>query len=135
MVRRKKRKKRDRAAAGGGEEDLEVEREISSPTFEDLGTINSIAIFHRRDIRNIEIDEKEKTITWFFRTGTEVEVNGKILVVNDDHRAQIAKRYSNNEDFHTVRVAIQEFDKMEEAEFRIHNSKNMFFSEKKGRGG
>jgi hypothetical protein len=103
-----------------------------------LGTINSIAIFHRRDIHNIEIDEKEKTITWFFRTGAEVEVNGKTLVVNDDDdRAQIAKKYSNNEDFQTVRDAIQEFDKMEEEEavFRIHNSKNMFFSEKKDRGG
>jgi hypothetical protein len=112
---------------------LEVEREMSSPTFEDLGTINSIAMFHRRDIRNIEIDEKEKTITWFFRIGAEVEVNGNTLVVNDDDdRAQIAKKYSNNEDFQTVRDAIQEFDKMEEeAEFRIHNSKNMFFSEKK----
>ena len=112
---------------------LEVEREMSSPTFEDLGTINSIAMFHRRDIRNIEIDEKEKTITWFFRTGAEVEVNGNTLVVNDDDdRAQIAKKYSNNEDFQTVRDAIQECDKMEEeAEFRIHNSKNMLFSEKK----
>ena len=104
-----------------------------------MGKINSITIFHRRDIHNIEIDEKEKTITWFFRTGAEVEVNGKTLVVNHDNRAQISKKYSNNEDFQTVRDAIQEFDKMEEeeeeAEFRIHNSKNMFFSEKKDRGG
>jgi hypothetical protein len=108
---------------------------MSSPTFEDVGTISSIAIFHRRDIRNIEIHEKEKAITWFFRTGAEVEVNGKTLVVNDD-RAQIAKKYSNNEDFQTVRDAIQEFDKMEEeAQFRIYNSKNMLFSEKKDGGG
>jgi hypothetical protein len=49
---------------------------MSLPTFEDVGTINSTAIFHRRDVRNIEIDEKEKTITWFFRVGAEVEVNG-----------------------------------------------------------
>jgi hypothetical protein len=35
-----------------------------------------------------------------------------------------------------VRDAIQEFDNMEEeAEFRIHNSKNMFFSENKDGGG
>jgi hypothetical protein len=48
-----------------------------SPIFEDFGTIDSTDIFHRGDIRNIEIDEKEKTITWFFRAGAEVEVNGK----------------------------------------------------------
>jgi hypothetical protein len=38
---------------------------MSPPTFEDFGTIDSTAIFHRRDVGNIKIDEKEKTITWF----------------------------------------------------------------------
>ena len=104
---------------------------MSPPTFEDFGTIDSTAIFHRRDVRNIEIDEKEKTITWFFRTDAEVEVNGKTWIAKDD-RAQIAKKYSNDEDFQTVRNAPSEFDKMEEEEFRIHNSKNTFFFEKEG---
>jgi hypothetical protein len=103
-----------------------------SPIFEDFGTIDSTAIFHRDDIRNIEIDEKEKTITWFFRVGAEVEVNGKTWIVKDD-RAQIAKKYFNDEDFQTMCVALQEFDKMAEAEFRIHNSKSLFFE--KGEGG
>jgi len=104
-------------------------REMSPPTFEDFGTIDSTAIFHRRDVRNIEIDEKGRTITWFFRTGAEVEVNGKTWIAKDD-RAQIAKKYSNDEDFQTVRNALSEFDKMEEEEFRIHNSENTFFFEK-----
>ena len=102
---------------------------MSPPTFEDFGTIDSTAIFHRRDVRNIEIDEKGRTITWFFRTGAEVEVNGKTWITKDD-RAQIAKKYSNDEDFQTVRNALSEFDKMEEEEFRIHNSENTFFFEK-----
>lgn len=93
-----------------------------SPIFEDFGTIDSTAIFHRSDVHNIEIDEKEKTITWFFRVGVEVEVNYKKWIVNDD-RAQITKKYFNDEDFQTIRVALQEFDKMAEAKFRIHNSK------------
>jgi hypothetical protein len=99
---------------------------MSLPTFEDVGTINSTAIFHRRDVRNIEIYEKEKTITWFFRVGAEVEVNGNTWIVKDD-RAQTAKKYFNDEDYQTVRNALQEFDKMEEAEFRIHNSKYLLF--------
>lgn len=108
---------------------------MSPSTFEDFGTIDSTAIFHRRDVRNTEIDEKEKTITWFFRAGAEVEVNGKTWIAQDD-RAQIAKKYSNDEDFQTVCNALSEFDKMEEEEFRIHNSKNtFFFSEKEGKGG
>ena len=98
-----------------------------SPIFEDFGTIDSTAIFHRGDIRNIEIDEKEKTITCFFIVGAEVEVNGKTGIVNEDDRAQIAKKYFNDEDFQIMRVALQEFDKMAEAEFRIHNSKSLFF--------
>jgi hypothetical protein len=53
-----------------------------SPTFEDFGTIVSTVIFHRRDVRSIEIDEKEKTITWIFRIGAEVEINGKKWTVN-----------------------------------------------------
>jgi hypothetical protein len=106
---------------------------MSPQTFEDFGTINSIAIFHRHDVRNIEIDEKEKTITWFFKVGAEVEVNGKTWIVKDD-RAQLAKKYSNDEDFQTVRNALQEFDKMEEEEFRIHNPKYTFFFEKEGGG-
>lgn len=106
---------------------------MSPPTFEDFGTIDSTAIFYRRDVRNIEIDEKEKTITWFFRAGAEVEVNGKTCIAKDD-RAQIAKKYSNDEDFQTVCNALKEFDKMEEEEFRVHNSKNTFFF-KKGGGG
>ncbi len=105
---------------------------MSPPTFEDVGTINSTAIFHRHDVRNIEIDEKEKTITQFFRVGAEVEVNRKTWIVKDD-RAQTAKKYFNDEDFQTMRVALQEFDKMAEAEFRIHNSKYLFFE--KGEGG
>jgi hypothetical protein len=104
-----------------------------SPTFEDFGTIDSTAVFHRSDVHNIEIDEKEKTITWFFRVGAEVEVNSKKWIVNDD-RAQITKKYFNDEDFQTMRIALQEFDKMAEAEFRIHNSKYLFFFEK-GEGG
>lgn len=104
-----------------------------SPIFEDFGTIDSTAVFHRSDVHNIEIDEKEKTITWFFRVGAEVEVNCKKWIVNDD-RAQITKKYFNDEDFQTMRVALQEFDKMAEAEFRIHNSKYLFFFEK-GEGG
>jgi hypothetical protein len=107
---------------------------MSPPTFEDFGTIDSTAIFYRRDVRNIEIDEKEKTITWFFRAGAEVEVNGKTWIAKDD-RAQIAKKYSNDEDFQTVCNALKEFDKMEEEEFRVHNSKNTFFFEKGGGGG
>lgn len=107
---------------------------MSPPTFEDFGTIDSTAIFYRRDVRNIEIDEKEKTITWFFRAGAEVEVNGKTCIAKDD-RAQIAKKYSNDEDFQTVCNALKEFDKMEEEEFRVHNSKNTFFFEKGGGGG
>ena len=107
---------------------------MSPQTFEDFGTIDSTAIFYRRDVRNIEIDEKEKTITWFFRAGAEVEVNGKTWIAKDD-RAQIAKKYSNDEDFQTVCNALKEFDKMEEEEFRVHNSKNTFFFEKGGGGG
>lgn len=107
---------------------------MSPPTFEDFGTIDSTAIFYRRDVRNIEIDEKEKTITWFFRAGAEVEVNGKTWIAKDD-RAQIAKKYSNDEDFQTVCNALKEFDKMEEEEFRVHNSKKTFFFEKGGGGG
>ena len=106
---------------------------MSPSTFEDFGAVDSTAIFHRRDVRNIEIDEKEKTITWFFRAGAEVEVNGKTWIAKDD-RAQIAKKYSNDEDFQTVCNALKEFDKMEEEEFRVHNSKNTFFF-KKGGGG
>jgi hypothetical protein len=102
-----------------------------SPIFEDFGTIDSTAVFHRSDVHNIEIDEKEKTITWFFRVGVEVEVNCKKWIVNDD-RAQITKKYFNDADFQTMRIALQEFDKM--AEFRIHNSKYLFFFEK-GEGG
>jgi predicted secreted protein len=104
-----------------------------SPIFEDFGTIDSTAIFHRGDVHNVEIDEKEKTITWFFRVGAEVEVNGKKWIVDDD-RAQITKKYFNDEDFQAMRVALQEFDKMAEAEFRIHNSKYLFFFEKGERG-
>jgi hypothetical protein len=107
---------------------------MSPSTFEDFGALDSTAIFHRRDVRNIEIDEKEKTITWFFRAGAEVEVNGKTWIAKDD-RAQIAKKYSNDEDFQTVCNALSEFDKMEEDEFRIHNSKKTFFFEKEGGGG
>lgn len=108
---------------------------MSPSTFEDFGALDSTAIFHRRDVRNIEIDEKEKTITWFFRAGAEVEVNGKTWIAKDD-RAQIAKKYSNDEDFQTVCNALSEFDKMEEDEFRIHNSKKtFFFFEKEGGGG
>jgi hypothetical protein len=104
-----------------------------SPIFEDFGTIHSAAVFHRGDVHNIEIDEKEKTITWFFRVGEEVEVNGKKWIVDDD-RAQITKKYFNDEDFQTMCVALQEFDKMAEAEFRIHNSKYLYLFEK-GEGG
>ena|SRR5688500_14629888 len=104
---------------------------MSPSTFEDFGTIDSTAIFHRLDVRNIETDEKEKTITWFFRAGAEVEVNGKTWIAKDD-RAQIAKKYSNDEDFQIVRNALSEFDKMEEEEFRVHNSKNTLFFEKEG---
>ena len=107
---------------------------MSPSTFEDFGALVSTAIFHCRDVRNIEIDEKEKTITWFFRAGAEVEVNGKTWIAKDD-RAQIAKKYSNDEDFQTVCNALSEFDKMEEEEFRIHNSKKTFFFEKEGGGG
>ena len=107
---------------------------MSPPTFEDFGTIDSTGIFHRRDVGYIKIDENEKTITWFFRAGAEVEVNGKTRIAKDD-RAQIAKKYSNDEDFQTVCNALSEFDKMEEEEFRIHNSKKTFFFEKEGGGG
>src|SRR5215207_1856844 len=99
---------------------------MSTPTFDDFGTIDSTTIFHRRDVRNIEIDEKGRTITWFFRAGAEVEVNGKTWIAKDD-RARIAKKYSDDEDFQTVHNALSEFDKMEEEEFRIHNSKYTFF--------
>jgi hypothetical protein len=58
-----------------------------SPIFEDFGTIDSTVVFHRSDVYNIEIDEKEKTITWFFRVGAEVEVNGKKWIVDEiEHR-------------------------------------------------
>ena len=107
---------------------------MNPPTFEDVGTIDSTTIIHRRDVGNIEIDEKEKTITWLFKAGAEVEVNGKTWIAKDD-RAQIAKKYSNDEDFQTVRNALSEFDRMEEEEFRIHNSKNTYFFEKEGEGG
>jgi hypothetical protein len=51
-----------------------------------------------------------------FRVGAEVEVNGKKWIVDDD-RAQITKKYFNDEDFQIMCVALQKFDKMAEAEF------------------
>jgi hypothetical protein len=104
-----------------------------SPIFEDFGTIDSTAFFHRSDVHNIEIDEKEKIITWFFRVGAEVEVNCKKWIVNDD-RAQKLRNISTMKTFKQCVLHFRNLTKWQRQSFEFIIQNTSFFFEK-GEGG